>query len=360
MNPRSGRQRLAALVSLAAFVIGACAPAAPTPTPQVEATPTPQVQPTPPPQEAGVVNVYTARHYGVEPVFAAFTEETGIEVRFSSGSDPALRERLTAEGRHTPADVYIAVDAGSLWLAAEEGLLQSVDSAELEGNIPAALRDPAGYWFGLTRRARTLFYHPDRVDAAELSTYEALVDPKWRGRLIMRPATHVYTQSLVASLIAAHGEARAEEIVRGWVANEPTLIDSDTRILEALAAGEGDVAIANHYYLGRLLNADPAFPVRIFWANQADRGVHVNLSGAGVTAYARNREAAIRFLEWLSRPAGQRLFADGNFEYPANPEVESHPLIAAFGEFTTDPLSITEYGRLQAAAVALLDRAGYR
>jgi iron(III) transport system substrate-binding protein len=307
-----------------------------------------------------VVNVYTARHYGVEPVFAAFTEETGIEVRFTSGSDPALRERLTAEGRHTPADVYIAVDAGSLWLAAQEGLLQPVESEQLERNVPAALRDPGGYWFGLTKRVRTLFYHPDRVEAAELSTYEALADPKWTGRLIMRPATHVYTQSLVASLIAAHGEARAEEIVRGWVANAPTLIDSDTRILEALAAGEGDVAIANHYYLGRLLNADPAFPVRILWANQDDRGVHVNLSGAGVTAHARNREAAIKFLEWLSGPGGQRLFADGNFEYPANPEVEPHPLIAGFGEFTADPLSVTEYGRLQAAAVALLDRAGYR
>lgn len=354
------RRRLAVALSLAVLVLGACAPAAPTPTPApVEPTPTP-AELTPPPQEAGVVNVYTARHYGVEPVFAAFTEETGIEVRFTSGSDPALRERLTAEGRHTPADVYIAVDAGSLWLAAQEGLLQPVESEELEHNIPAALRDPGGSWFGLTKRVRTLFYHPDRVDPTELSTYEALTDPRWSGRLIMRPATHVYTQSLVASLIAAHGEARAEEIVRGWVANTPTLIDSDTRILEALAAGEGDVAIANHYYLGRLLNADPAFPVRIFWANQEDRGVHVNVSGAGLTAHARNREASIKFLEWLSGPAGQRLFADANFEYPANPEVEPHPLIAAFGDFTADPLSITEYGRLQAAAVALLDRAGYR
>jgi len=177
---------------------------------------------------------------------------------------------------------------------------------------------------------------------------------------VLRPATHVYTQSLVASLIAAHGEARAEEIVRGWVANEPTLIDSDTRILETLAAGGGDVAITNHYYLGRLLNADPNFPVRILWANQEDRGVHVNISGAGVTAHAPNRDNAIKFLEWLSGATGQRSFADSNFEFPVNPAVVPHPLVADFGPFLADPLSLAEYGRLQAAAVALLDRAGYR
>jgi len=311
-------------------------------------------------QSAGVVNVYTARHYGVEPVFARFTQETGITVRFTSASDPALRERLRAEGRHTPADVFISVDAGSLWLAAQEGLLQPVRSRVLEANIPAALRDPAGHWFGLTQRIRTILYHPGRVKPEELSTYEALTDSKWRGRLVMRPATHVYTQSLVASLVAAHGEAPAERIVRGWVANGPTLIDSDTRILETLAAGGGDVAIVNHYYLGRLLNANPNFPIRVFWANQNDRGVHVNISGAGVTAHAPNRSNAIRLLEWLSGEAGQRLFADSNFEYPTNPAVSPHPIIAGFGRFKTDPLSFAEYGRRQAAAVSLLDRAGYR
>ncbi|MBS3933446.1 MAG: Fe(3+) ABC transporter substrate-binding protein [Truepera sp.] len=311
-------------------------------------------------QGAGVVNVYTARHYGVEPVFTQFTQETGIEVRFTSASDPALRERLRAEGRHTPADVLLAIDAGSLWLAAQEGLLQPIQSQVLEQNVPAALRDPEGRWFALTKRVRTILYHPDRVDPTQITTYEALADPQWRGRLVLRPATHVYTQSLVASLIAAHGEARAEEIVRGWVANEPTLIDSDTRILETLAAGGGDVAITNHYYLGRLLNADPNFPVRILWANQEDRGVHVNISGAGVTAHAPNRDNAIKFLEWLSGATGQRSFADSNFEFPVNPAVVPHPLVADFGPFLADPLSLAEYGRLQAAAVALLDRAGYR
>jgi iron(III) transport system substrate-binding protein len=320
---------------------------------------------TPPPVPAeprgrGVVNLYTSRHYGVEPVFAEFTRATGIEVRFTTGADAVLRERIRAEGRHTPADVYLAVDAGNLWLAARDGLLQPINSRTLQQNIPAALRDPGNRWFGLTQRVRTLMYHPERVRPEELSTYEALADPRWRGRLVMRPATHSYTQSLVASLIAAHGEARAEEIVRGWVANQPTLIDSDTRILETLAAGRGDVAITNHYYLGRLLQANPNFPVRVFWANQGERGAHVNISGAGVTAHAPNRENAIRLLEWLSGPQGQKLFADTNHEYPANPAVASHPIIAGFGAFRRDPLSMAEYGRLQEAAVRLLDRAGYR
>ncbi|GFP22786.1 iron(III) transport system substrate-binding protein [Candidatus Hakubella thermalkaliphila] len=315
-----------------------------------------------PGQTRQVVNLYSARHYGVEPVFTEFTKETGIEVRFTTGSDAALRERLKAEGRFTPADIYIAVDAGNLWLAAQDGLLQPVESEILEQNIPANLRDPQNRWFGLTQRVRTIMYHPERVSPEELSTYEALADPQWRGRLILRPATHSYTQSLVASLIAAHDEAGAEEIIRGWLANEPTLIDSDTRILETLAAGGGDVAIANHYYLARLSEADPAFPVRIFWANQGEdeRGVHVNINGAGVTAHAPNRENAIKLLEWLSSPGGQKLFADTNHEFPANPEVTPHPLIVGFGPFTRDPISIAEYGLLQATAIKLLDRVGYK
>lgn len=308
---------------------------------------------------AGVVNLYTSRHYGVEPVFAEFTRVTGIQVRFTTGPDAMLRERIRAEGRHTLADIYLAVDAGNLWLAARDGLLQPVNSRTLQQNIPATLRDPGNHWFGLTQRVRTLMYHPERVRPEELSTYEALADPKWRGRLVMRPATHSYTQSLVANMIAAHGEAKAEEIVRGWVANQPTLIDSDTRILETLAAGKGDVAITNHYYLGRLLQANPAFPVRIFWANQGERGAHVNISGAGVTTHAPNRENAIKLLEWLS-DQGQKLFADSNHEFPANPAVEPHQIIAGFGSFNRDQLSMAEYGRLQEAAVRLLDRAGYR
>jgi len=305
-----------------------------------------------------VVNVYTSRHYGVEPVFEKFTEETGIEVRFTTGSDALLRERLKAEGANTPADMYIAVDAGNLWLAAQDGLLATLDSQILLDNIPENLRDPGNRWFGLTKRVRTIMYHPDRVSPEELSTYEALTDPIWNGRLVVRPSTHSYTQSLVSSLIAAHGPAQAEEIVRGWVANQPVFIDSDTRILEALAAGEGDVAITNHYYLGRILQDNPDFPIQIFWANQDDRGAHVNVSGAGVTAHSPNRGNAVKLIEWLSGP-GQEMFANTNHEFPANPDVAAHPIIAEFGEFIADPLDKGEYGRLQADAVELMNRAGY-
>lgn len=310
----------------------------------------------------GVVNIYTARHYGVEKVFEEFTNETGIVVRFTTGSDAVLRERIMAEGRFTPADVYIAVDAGNLWLAASDGLLSPVDSDVLTGNIPQNLRDPENRWFGLTKRIRTIMYHPDRVTPDELSTYAALTDPKWNGRLVMRPATHAYTQSLVSSMIAAYGRDRAKEIVSGWVANAPTLIDSDTRILETLAAGGGDVAITNHYYLGRLLEANPDFPVRVFWAHQGEggRGAHVNISGAGVTTYAPNRDNAVLLLEWLSSPEGQKLFADSNHEYPVNPAVEPHAIIAGFGSFAADPINMAEFGRRQAEAIKLLDEAGYR
>jgi iron(III) transport system substrate-binding protein len=313
----------------------------------------------------GVVNVYTARHYGVEPVFAEFTKETGIAVRFTTGSDALLRERIKAEGKNTPADVYMTVDVGNLWLAAQDGLLQPVSSTALNSNLPAELRDPQNHWFALTKRARTIMYNPARVSGAELATlatYADLADPKWRGRLILRPGSHVYSQSLVANLIAAHGEVRAEQIVRGWMANEPKFIDSDTRILETLAAGGSDVAITNHYYLGRLRQRDPAFPIKIVWASQGpnERGVHVNSSGAGVTTHAVNKDNAVTLLEWLSSPRGQKLFADSNHEYPANPAVDPHSIIAGFGKFKEDPIRKSEFGRLQADAVKLMDRAGYK
>jgi iron(III) transport system substrate-binding protein len=296
----------------------------------------------------------------VEQVFEAFTRETGIAVRFTTGSDAILRERIKSEGEYTPADFYLAVDAGNLWLAAQDGLLSPVASDVLAANIPENMRDPKNQWVGLTKRVRTIMYHPDRVKPEDLSTYEALSDPKWQGRLLMRPATHAYTQSLVASLVATHGETKAKEIVQGWVANKPMMIDSDTRILETLAAGGGDVAITNHYYLGRLLEANPAFPVRVFWANQKDRGAHVNISGGGVTAHSPNRENAVKLLEWLTSPQGQKLFADSNHEFPANPNVEPHSIIAEFGHFVSDSINMAEYGRLQAEAIKLLDEAGYR
>ncbi len=312
-----------------------------------------------------VVNVYSARHYGpMEQVLRRFTQATGIEVRLSQGSAQALVERLRAEGRQTPADVFMSIDAGMLWIAAEEGLLQPVDSALLRNSIPNSLRDPQDRWFGLTQRARVIVYNPNRVRPSELSTYAALGDPKWRGRLCLRPSSHIYTQALVASFIALHGERVAEEqIIRPWVRNNPRYIDSDTRILETIAAGGCDVGITNHYYVAQQLARNPDFPVRIFWPNQNEAGVHVNISGMGVTSAARNRENAIRLIEWLATE-GQGATPDtlpgGNFEYPANPTAPVNPIIAGFGSFKVDPIGKFEYGRFQPAAVRLMERAGYR
>lgn len=314
---------------------------------------------------SNIVNVYSTRHYGaMEPMYAAFTEETGIRVRVSHGGMHALLERLKAEGERTVADAFFAVDAGGLWLAANEGLLQRVESETINANIPAELRDPEGRFFALSQRIRSIAYMPGRVDPSELSSYEALADRKWSGRLCMRPSTNVYTQSLVASLIAAHGEEKAEQIVRGWVANQPEYIDSDTRILQTIAAGGCDVGVTNHYYLGRLIDQDPDFPVKMFWANQDGRGVHRNVSGIGVTAAAANRQNAIRLIEWLSDRAGQAPDATGlpgsNFEFPVNSTVDAHPIIAGFGAWRADPMPLGEYGRHQADAIQLMERAGYR
>jgi iron(III) transport system substrate-binding protein len=220
---------------------------------------------------AAEVVIYSARHYGQEAAFEAFTKKTGIQLKILNGSTGELFERLKAEGDRTPADILVTVDAGNLWNAARAGLLARTDSPELQANIPAHLRDPENRWVGLTVRARTIMYNTKKVTPSELSTYEALGDPKWKGRLCLRTSGYIYNQSLLATMIKRHGEAKTETLVRGWVANQPILINSDTKILEAIAAGQCDVGITNHYYLARLASKNPDFPVAPFWANQQTR-----------------------------------------------------------------------------------------
>jgi iron(III) transport system substrate-binding protein len=308
----------------------------------------------------GEVVIYSARHYGQEPAFEEFTRQTGIQIKTLNGEAGQIFERLRAEGDRTPADVLLTVDAGNLWNAARAGLLSPVTSAELARNIPAHLRDPEGRWVGLTMRARTIVYNLRRVNAGELSTYEALGDPKWKGRLCLRTSGYIYNQSLLATMIRRHGEPRAEEIVRGWVANQPTLINGDTKIIEAIAAGQCDVGIVNSYYLARVLKKDPSTPVALFWANQQTTGTHVNVSGAGVTAHAKNRANAVRLLEYLSGLQAQQLFADTSLEYPANPKAEVNAIVKAWGPFKQDELNVAAAGEFQAAATRLADRAGYK
>jgi len=312
--------------------------------------------------KADEVVVYSARNEQlIKPLFDAYTKQTGTLIRFITDKEGPLLARLKAEGANTPADMLLTVDAGNLWLAAREGVLATVDSAVLQKNIPAHLRDPGNRWFGLSVRARTIVYSTTRVNRSDLSTYEALANAKWKDRLCLRTSKKVYNQSLVAMMISRHGVAKTEKIVEGWVANlAASPYSNDTQVMEAIIAGKCDVGIVNTYYFGRLKAKTPDAPISLYWANSATTGVHVNVSGAGITRHARHRADAIRFLEWLSSPTAQNLFADKNLEYPANPAVKPAPMVAAWGTFKQDDINLAEAGRHQADAVKLMDRAGYR
>ena len=304
------------------------------------------------------VTVYTGRHYGIEPVFEEFTASTGIEVRFTTGSDPELRERLAAEGANTPADLIMTADAANIELAAAAGLLSPVDSELLREAIPEELRAADGTWFSLSRRLRVIMTSKDRVANPPI-TYASVGDPQWKGRLCLRPSTHPYTQSLVAGLINNIGESATRKIVDSWIANDPLYINSDTDILKAIANGDCDVALTNSYYLGRLLTEEPTFPVNLTWPDQDGFGAHLNVSAAAVTAAAANRAEAIELLEWLATD-GQKTFSDANNEFPANPTVKPGDVIADFGAFLADTKSVRELGRLNPRAVELLSAAGYK
>jgi iron(III) transport system substrate-binding protein len=308
------------------------------------------------------VVVYSARmEQLIKPVFDAYTQATGVKVKFITDREGPLMERLKAEGVNTPADLFITVDAGNLWQAAQQGLLRPVQSEVLTTNIPDNLRDPQLQWFGLSVRARTIIYNTRKVKPSELSTYEDLGNPKWKKRVCLRTSKKVYNQSLVAMMIAELGEARTEKVVRSWVENLATdVFSDDTKMMESIAAGQCDVGIANTYYYGRLMEKDPDLPLGIFWPNQQDRGVHVNVSGAGVTRYAKHPDAAVKLLEWLSSGQAQNLFSDANLEYPVNPRIKPHPRVAAWGSFKQDLVNVSKAGELQIEAVKLMDRVGYK
>lgn len=305
-----------------------------------------------------VVRVYSARHYQLEQAFEKFNEDTGIKVEFLFGSDAELREKIDAEGEDTQADVYMTVDAGNLANAAEQGIFAPLQSDVLDEAVPEGLRDPEDRWFALAQRARTIVYSPERVDPSELSTYEDLADSRWDDRLCLRQSTATYTQSLVASMIAADGEEATEEVVSGWAENAE-IFSNDVEIIDNVASGNCDVGVVNHYYLAQKLADEPDLPVELFWANQDTTGVHVNISGAGVTANADDPELAQQLLEWLATD-GQDEFVSDNYEFPVNPDVAPVPLIADFGPFKAQDIDAVAYGELNAAAVELMARAGYK
>ncbi|MDH5560537.1 MAG: extracellular solute-binding protein [Deltaproteobacteria bacterium] len=309
------------------------------------------------------VHVYSSRiDQLIKPVFDAFTVKTGIKVKYTTAKEAELIERLKAEGKFTQADVLITVDAGNLWLAQNEGLLQPVSSKLLDHNVPFSLKEKQNHWFGLSIRARTIVYHNKRVKPSELSSYEALGEAKWKGRLCLRTSKKVYNKSLVAMMIESLGEPKTEKVIRSWIDNQPEIYSNDTSLLKAIVAGKCDVGIVNTYYLGRILKEDPDFPVSLFWANQDSSGVHVNISGAGVIKFAKRKENALKLIEFLSGTEAQNLFSDDNLEYPANPNIPPSPLLVKWWgkNFKKDSTNLSAAGKNQKRAVMLMNRVGYK
>ncbi|MCF1486638.1 extracellular solute-binding protein [Pseudomonas sp. AA27] len=312
-------------------------------------------------QAADEVVVYSSRiDELIKPVFDAYTAKTGVKIKFITDKEAPLMQRIKAEGENGVADLLLTVDAGNLWQAEQMGILQPIKSAVIDQNIPPQYRASSHDWTGLSLRARTIAYSTDRVKPGELSTYEALADKNWEGRLCLRTAKKVYNQSLTATLIENHGEAETEKLIKGWVNNLSTdVFSDDTAVLQAIAAGQCDVGIVNTYYYGRLHKEKPDLPVKLFWPNQADRGVHVNLSGIGLTKHAPHPEAAKKLVEWMTGEEAQKLFADINQEFPANPKVKPSTEVAAWGNFKADSIPVEVAGKRQAEAIRLMDRAGW-
>ncbi|HSV39325.1 MAG TPA: extracellular solute-binding protein [Nocardioidaceae bacterium] len=308
------------------------------------------------------IQIYSARHYDLEKAFEKWEEETGKSVEFIFAEDAELLQRLKTEGADSPADIFMTVDAGNLWAAAEEGILAPVDSPVLDEAVPEAYRDSQNRWFGLALRARTVVYNPDTVDPSDFdatNTYAGLADPKWKGKLCMRGETESYTQSLIAALIDTYGRDDTLAWVKGWVANDVEVMSNDVLLLEAIDAGECEVGISNHYYLARILADDPDFNAKLYWASQDGDGVMENLSGGGVVTSSDNKTDAQELLEWLATD-GQASFIGGNHEYPVNPDVEADEIAASFGPYKPLAIDAEAYGKLNAEATELLAEAGYK
>jgi iron(III) transport system substrate-binding protein len=319
-------------------------------------------------KEAGVVNLYTSRHYETDDaLFDKFTEKTGIEVNVVKGEEDELMERLTREGDATEADLFYTADAGRLHWAKERDLLQSVESEILSTNIPENYRDVDNQWFGITKRARVIVYAKDRVNPEDLSTYEALTEPEWKGKVLIRSSDNVYNQSLLASFISLQGTDEAKNWAQGIVKNlarDPQGGDRDQA--KAVVAGEGDVAVMNTYYFGQLLNSEDPEEVKVaeqlgvFFPNQETDGTHVNVSGIGVTKHAKNKENAIKFIEFLSNKESQGKFAEANYEFPVNPTVEPSELLASWGEFKEQDIKMSELGKYNADALKMMNEVGWK
>lgn len=317
---------------------------------------------------AAEINVYSSRHYQTdEKLYGDFTKQTGIKVNRIEGSGDKLLARLKSEGKNSPADVLITVDAGNLWRANQEGLFLPIKSETIEKRVPANLRHPQGHWVGFSTRARLIFVDKTKVQPGAIQSYEDLADPKWKGKVCIRSSSNMYNLSLMGSLIAHHGDAKAESWAKGVVANfarQPK--GGDTDQIKAVAAGECEIAIANSYYFIRLVksskDADKKVVAKVsaIFPNQNNRGTHVNISGAGVMKNAPHKAEAVKFLEYLTSPSAQEYFASGNNEYPVVAGVKIDPALAALGDFKTDTINVAVYGENQPTAQKIYDRAGWK
>lgn len=317
---------------------------------------------------AAEINVYSARKdHLLKPVLDEYTQKTGVTVNLLSASEDQLLERLKSEGKDSPADLFITTDVAHLHKARVAGVLQPAQSAELNRNIPATYRDPQGYWYGLSARARVVFFAKDRVKPSEITTYEDLADPKWKGRICVRSSSSTYNQSLLAGMIAVMGPAKAEQWAKGItdnMARKPQGGDRDQ--ISAVAAGQCDIAIANTYYFGGMQTSDKAderaaaAKIGIAFPNQQGRGAHMNVAGAGITASAKHKAEAVRLLEFLSSADAQRIFAEANNEFPVLPGAKLSPTVAAWGPFKGETLNVAMLGENSAEAVRIFDRVGWR
>lgn len=314
------------------------------------------------------VNLYTARHYDVDDeLYAKFEEETGIKVNVIKGEADELLERIKREGDATQADLFLTADAGRLHRAKADELLQPVSSDILDEQVPENFQDSDQMWYGLTKRARVILYDKETVQPEELSTYEALTEDEWNGRVLIRSSENVYNQSLLASFIEINGEEQAKEWAAGMVNNfarDPEGGDRDQA--KAIAAGIGDVAIMNTYYFGQMLNSEDPEEVKVaeglgvFFPNQDTTGTHINVSGAGVVKASKNKDNAVKLLEFLSAPEAQETFAGANYEYPVNPNVEPSELLASWGDFKEQDIPLSTLGENNSQAILIFNEVGWK
>jgi len=316
------------------------------------------------PALADEINVYSHRQPElIQPLVDAFTAETGIAVNVAF-VDKGMAERLVAEGDRSPADLVLTVDIARLTQIVDAGVTQAVQSDVLEANIPATLRDAGDQWFGLTSRARIVYASKDRVADGEVTTYEDLADPKWKGRICIRSGTNDYNVALTAAVIAHHGEEAAKAWLEGVKANLARKPDGGDRDqVKAIAAGECDIAVGNTYYIGQMLDdpeqKDAAESVRIVFPTFEGDGTHLNVSGVAMTKAAPNRENALKFMEWLSSDEAQRIYAETNHEFPVKPGVARSALVQSWGEFTPDSIPLTDVSKLRPAALKLIEEVNF-